>query len=234
VGARLLSRPALLSTTLFLAAAALGCRGYHVESARARAEQLSLEHQVARLRAATALADEGPLLPPGALVLALDEALLRDLFAAALPVEQVLQERCKLRLERAEASLAPGAGTITLFGRAGDVSAPEAFVDVVLQGALEAPTLDAERGVLVAGVTLDQVATLPADATSGAAVLVEQLAREHLDAFGAVVPRVEIPVRLQPLPVAVARAFATRERWWVLLDVSTAAGTARAAPARAR
>jgi hypothetical protein len=246
VGARLLT-PRLLHTSLAgpLALALLaGCRRYDDESARLRAEQAVLTRQVHGLRELVALAERGSLLPRDAFAIAVDEALVRDLLAAGLPQEQVLSERYRVRVERAEVAFRSQQSLVTLHGRVTSLQAPDTYVDVVLRGGLGTLAVDARSRRLRATVALDHVEVQQAaagGARSGAVgALVEELGRERLEAFAALVPPLEIPVQLEerlvlrgtgdehvrvragelPLRVAVTRVIPLSGRLWVLLELT--------------
>lgn len=249
VGARLLTRHSFRLKSLLLAVAtlALACRRYDTESALARAEKNVLERQIAGLRDVVALAEKGPLLPKDAIAVAVDEALVRDLIAVSLPLEQIVAERYKVRIERAEVSFVSQESVVRLHGRVSSLTAPETFVDLMLLGGIDTLEVDAQSGRLRGAVVLDHFEVRRASAAGAesrtVAALVEELGRERLEAFKTLVPRIEIPVRLDqrlvlkgpgdgpvsvragelPLHVAVARVLPVAGRLWVLLDVSIGA-----------
>lgn len=245
-----MKRPLALS--LLLAAFAGACRQEDDSGARARAEKLLLERQIAGLTALVAAAEGRTLLKPSQLLIGADEATVQRLIAATLPQERVVGERYRLRLERAEVQFRASQGLVILKGRASPAAAPDTFVDVTLQGGLDDVTVRQGSGSLVGRIAVDhlQVERAAAAGAEGPALraLAEALARERLDAFSELMPPVEIPIRLEesvsfenfeegpvsalsgrlPVRASVARVLALAGRLWIVLDVG--AGPWRSSP----
>src|SRR5262245_23640577 len=77
------------------------CRG---EAPRARAEAAALRRQTEGLRELIA-AGKGGLFPPDQLAIGIKAELLRDLLQRRLPIETVIGDQLRMRIERAEVSL---------------------------------------------------------------------------------------------------------------------------------
>lgn len=260
VGPGLLTRPLAAPLGALLVLGLFGCRRYDDESARARAEGAVLERQVAGLRALVALAEQGPVLPAEAFAIGVDETLVRDLLAAGLPLEAVVGERFRARVERAEVSFEANQSQVSLHGRVSTLQDASTFVDLTLRGALDRIELPPASGRLRAKVVLDGIDVQRASAagmsSTAAGALAEELGRERLESFEALVPALEIPVQLDqrlalkaltdgpvtmpagelPLHVVVSRVVPLAGRLWVLLDLTagpwTPLGPAEAPPPR--
>ena len=232
-----------LALGLVLAALLPACRRDDDSGARARAEKLLLERQIAGLKTLVAAAEGKSLLKSGQLLIGADEATVQALIAATLPQERVVGERYRLRLERAEVQFRASQGVVVLKGRASPIAAPDTFVDVTLQGGLDEVAVRQGAGTLVGRIAVDhlQVDRAAAAGAEGTALrsLAETLGRERLDALSELVPPLEIPIRLEesvsfdgfeegpvsalsgelPVRASVARVLALAGRLWVVLDV---------------
>jgi len=176
---------------------------------------------------------------------------LRDLLQRRLPIETVIGDELRVRLERAEVSLDSSQSLVTLQGRVSHVHGEDAFADLELLGGLQRIEVDAGSGILTARVELDhiEVQRLAAGMLERSLVqsLNESLSGRSLGALGDVLPRIEIPVRFDqaiefrgfaegvvsvrpkrlPVRVSVARVLPVAGRLWILLDVSAEGKAAR-------
>jgi hypothetical protein len=218
-----------------------GCRG---GGPRARAEAASLHRQTEGLRALLATAEGSRFFSPDQLAIGVKAELIRDVLQRRLPVETVVAGGLRVRIERAQVSLESSQSLITLQGRVSADQADGAYADLELLGGLRRFEVDAGSGVLTAHVDLDRVEVqrlaagiLERGLVQGAT---ESLGGRGLGALGEVVPRLEIPMRLDravdfpgfaegvvsvapkrlPLRVSVARVVPLAGRLWIFLDVS--------------
>jgi hypothetical protein len=243
------SRPVIArgAVLLGLLGLLLACRG---GAPRARAEGAALLRQTEGLR--ELIADKGGLFPSDQLAIGIKADLLRDLLQRHLPLETVLGDQLRVRLERAEVSLESSQSLVTLQGRVSPVQNADAFADLELLGGFRRIEVDA-GGILTARVELDriEVQRLAAGMLERGLVdgVTEILGGRSLGALGDVLPLIEIPLRLDqqiefagfaegvvsvapkrlPVRVSVARVLPVAGRLWVLLDVS-ADGKVRSAP----
>jgi hypothetical protein len=239
----------LLAAVALVSAACGGEEG----AGEIRARKLLLEREVQGLRALVAsLERREPILPAGDIVIAFDEALIRDLVAAQLPLEGDV-DRFHIRLTRADVLL-EGSALVKLHGMLALRDQPEIAGEVSLQGALENVAIDEASGTLRAALGVDH---LDIEKAGG---LESVLTASSLDELGgavrpqlqAMLPAIEIPVKVQqgivlpavedgpfrlqggtlPLRVSVSRVFAGRGRLWVGVSVRPGAFVTTRAPAR--
>jgi hypothetical protein len=218
----------------------------HPQETAATAERAVLERRRQGLAALVSAAGQGSLLPFHGVLVVVDERLLRGVLAASLPYERVIGERYRVRVTAAEVHFDDGLGLVRLDGEATFADRPpeQGRAELTVYGALDVVAIDPRSGVLrasVQAIALDahrvDVAGLPSPL---AEKLVEELGRLKLDAFSALVSRIEIPVQLErsvtlpavgpgdvriaaaevPLRVEVADVKAFRGKLWVSVDVS--------------
>ena len=233
--------PAARAALLGLIGLLIACRG---GGPRARAEGAALRRQTEGLRELVAAADKGRFFSPDHIAIGIKAELLRDLLQRHLPIETVVGDQLRVRLERAEVSLEGSQSLVTLQGRVSPVNAADSFADLELLGGLQRLEVDAGTGILTARVELDRIEVqrlatgmLERGLVEG---LNESLSGCSLGALGDVLPRIEIPVRLDqaiefggfaegvvsvrakslPVRVSVARVIPVAGRLWILLDVS--------------
>ena len=183
--------------------AAAGCRGSAGRENAASAERAVLERQLQGLRGLVAAAERGVLIPFDHVLAVADEDLVQGLLRETLPFERVVAERFRVRVEKAEVHFRDGFGLVRLDGVASLVAAPAESVsaEVTVYGALDVVDLDPQSGILLGSVTIiavdaRRVAVLGVSPWK-AEVLVEELARERLESFGALASRLEIPIQLE-------------------------------------
>jgi hypothetical protein len=226
-------------------AAALCLAACRVPPAQPPAEVAVLQQQRAALAALLAQDPQAPLVPFEHVLVAVDQSLVQDLLASAIPYERVIS-RYRVRVTGATVRFEDGFALVRLDGRASLAGSPEAaaFADVSVFGGLDVVELDPDTGVLraaahVIAVDARRVAVAGVGAPGDAEALVEQLGRERLEAFGGLISRLQIPVRLEravelpavasesgvkiaaariPLRAAVTHVRALRGRLWVSID----------------
>lgn len=194
-----------------------------------------------------AAAARGPLVPFDKVLVTVDESLVQGLLESALPLEQVVASRYRVRVSKARVEFEDGFALCRLDGRASlaDRPAEDAFADITLFGALDIVDLDPRSGTLRGRVTLIaldarkvEVMGVGAKPAEG---LIEDLGRERLEAFAPLLSSIEIPVAVQggidlpgltekgvqiegdtlPLRVAVQSVEAFQHKLWISVDAST-------------
>ena len=124
---------------------------------RALAEEENLTRQVEDLQRLVERAERGALVPNHGAVIAIGERLVREAVELSLPHEEVVEERYRVRLERADVTLRDGHASVRLDGRVdwiGETSLVEGGVSAELTvfARIEAIGADAKAGTLTARV----------------------------------------------------------------------------------
>jgi hypothetical protein len=204
------------------------------------ARKKTLERQVEGLRAVVARLERGePGLPPGDVVIAVEDTLLRTLLEAQLPLE-VDVDKVHVRLDKAQVAFR-GSPLVTLEGK---VSLPERSgleSEMRLLGALVDIRLDPASGTLRAAIAVDHVDLKKVAGLeqwlSGATL--DDLARTLRGELASRLPAITLPVRVQqkielpaldsgpvridgasmPLQVEVSQVLAVRGTLWVAVRV---------------
>lgn len=210
------------------------------------AREALLERQIDELSMLGRAAERGGFLPRDKLVVAVSERLANALAALALPREQVVAGRYRVRLETAEVRFRAEHGSVRFDGRLSPVeSLPQDFVaQLALFGAVDTVELERSTGVLrcnvsIVGFELTHLEVQGAAETGR--LLLAELGRQGVDALKALAFPLEIPVRLEqeialkgvsgegpvrlrpsslPLRLAVADVAAHAGRLWVAVEVS--------------
>jgi len=112
-----------------------------------------LSRQVADLRTLVERAEKGRLVPTDGLIVAVREDVVRRMAQLALPREQVVQERFRVRLERADVRFRDRHGAVRLEGRVGwaddaDLYRADVFVDLIVFGRIDTAAVDPKEGTL--------------------------------------------------------------------------------------
>ena len=216
-----------------------------------RAQRVVLEREVEGLRAVVNRLERGePLLPADDVVVAIDEAFVRDLVLAQLPFDADV-DRFHVRLTDVDVQFR-GSPTLQLHGRIQVRDQPDVTAAVSLFGALDDIRVDGDRSTLRATLAADHLTI--AEATGLAAYLsgetLNELARRVRIETSRQLPEVRIPVSVQqaidlpavsegpvrlaasrlPLSVAISQVVAARGRLWI--SVHVASGTFEAAAAQ--
>jgi hypothetical protein len=227
----------------------LGAHHHRHETALS-AERAVLQRQLQGLSGLLLAAEKGPLVTFDSVLVTVDEQLVQSLIETALPIEAVVADRYRVRVSAARVQFEDGFALVTLEGRASMADRPQedTFADVLLYGALDIVDLDPVSGTLRGRVTLiafdaRKVGVMGVGARP-AEGLVEDLARERLEAFAPLLSDIEIPVAVQgrldlpglneggvriaadtlPLRVAVQSVKAFRRKLWVSVDASATPG----------
>jgi hypothetical protein len=229
---------AVLACALALGAGA-ACRGSRDGSGELHAQKVVLQREVEGLRELVGrLEGGGSAVPPDDVLIAVEDALVRDLLEAQLPFETEV-DAYRVRLDHAQVTFR-GSPLIALEGK---VAPKDGTVEGELRvlGALEKIRVDAATGRLSASVAVDHVdikriagfeSFLP-----GASI--DELARQVRIQLAGRIPDLAIPVRVEqridfpaltdgpvridaaslPLAAGVSQVFAGRGRLWVSLSV---------------
>jgi hypothetical protein len=217
---------------------------------RIGAQETLLNRQIDGLRALIASAERGELLPNDHLVVAVSESLVRDLAALALPREQIIAHRFRVRLEKIDVRFRDQIGTVRLDGRVSpaDRAPGDVFAELAVFGMVSRVDIDPEQGtlsgkVVPSGFEVKRVGMF--GNTRPGRRLVERLARTRLDDFESLAVPLTIPVRLEqnvvlsgstegpvrispasfPLTVSVTDVDAYGERLWITVGLKAGAWT---------
>jgi hypothetical protein len=222
---------------------AVGCARRSGQN-RIVAQEVVLKRQIEGLRGLLDAAEKGSLLPRDSLVVAVGEQMVKDLAALALPREQVIADKFRVRLEQVDVRFRDGYGSVRLDGRVSPASrsTDDVFAELAVFGLMDRIDLDPQTGVLsgkisVIGFELKKVGVF-GESRAGQRLL-EELAAQRIDDLSALALPIKIPVRLEeeialkgvtegpvrlrpatfPLKVTVVGVSAHGERLWVSLDV---------------
>jgi hypothetical protein len=242
--------------TLLLLLAVAFVPGCHRQETAVTAEQAVLARQRRGLETLLAASRAGALVPFHNVLVVADERVVAEVIAASLPFERVIRDRYRIRVTRAEAHFEDGFALVRLDGEASfsDRPAGNGHAELTVYGGLDVVELDPQSGVLHSGVNVIAVDARRVGAygvqSSLAEQLVEELGREKLETFGALVSKIEIPVKLErsvtlppvgpgevhidaatiPLQAAVTDVKAFRGKLWVSVDASPASPAPPASP----
>lgn len=214
------------------------------------AREAMLRHQIDGLETLIASAEKGTLFPKDLLVVSVDEQTVRDLALLALPREEVIAGKYRVRLDKAEVGFRDKWGSVRLDGRVSPAggSADDVFAELAVFGHLATVDID-ENGVLKGRVSVIgfevQRFGVYGESAAGRRLL-EGLAEQQAGALSSLALPITIPVQLQqlitldglgpegpvrvlpaqfPLKVTVADVSAHGGRLWIALDVQAGSWT---------
>lgn len=225
---------------LALALAAAGCANQYKDASELNARAAVLAREVEGLRAVVSrLERHEPLLPAGDVAVAIEEALVRDVINAHLPL-QVDVAPYRVRLAEADVAFR-GHAMVRLRGTIASDAwlGLEAQVEAV--GAFARLEVDPETSTLSARIALDHLAIEKASGLErfvATSALAEVSSRVRAG-IAEKLPRVQIPVRVQqridlpavtsgpvlidgaslPLAISVSQVAPVRGRLWIALHV---------------
>ena len=247
----------LLKLTV-LAVAAAACR----EPLPVAPDDAVLQRRTQALRRLAAAAEAGPLVPFESVLVVVTEKLVQELLAGAMPWDQVVSGRYRVRVTGADVSFQDGFALIRLAGRvslAGGLE-NEVFAEARLFAGLDVVELDPQSGLLrgkLEIIAFDARRVGLFGESEAGRELVEEFGRQRLEAFAAFASTLEIPVRLEkevevpavgpdgpvsipaaavPTRVALADVKAFGGRLWISVDAAVgeaANGDGRSASAKA-
>ncbi len=239
---------------LALAGLPLACFGCTPASApaprRVLAEEAMLRRQIEGLEAVIARAESGRLLPDDELAVAVSEKLVKDVARLALPREQVVAGRYRVRLETVDVRFRDGIGSLRLDGRVSPAErAPEdVFAEVAVFGLVDSAELLPGGRLRVAatpiGFEVKRVGVF-GESDLGRSLL-ESFAAQKVDELRSLTFPLDVPVQIEqalslkglggdgpvrirpasvPLTVGVARVAAYGERLWIAISAKAGAWT---------
>jgi hypothetical protein len=181
------------------AAMAAACGNDYRGAGALRANRATLQREVEGLReTVTRLERDHAFLPPGDVIIAVEERVVGELLTAQLPLDADIRQ-FHLRLVHAEVVFRDSQ-LIRLAGRLYRRDRPDLAADVSALGAIAAVRIDPATSVLEATVALDHIRI---DKLAGLEQLLSEEALDELafrarqEASGRL-PVVRIPVRIQP------------------------------------
>jgi hypothetical protein len=208
-----------------------------------------LRRQIEDLERLLKAAEGGAVLPKDKLMVAVSERIANDFARLALPREEVLAGRYRVRLEKADVRFREEHGSVRLDGRVGEARGPEPewYAELALFGVVDTVGLDRATAVLHCNVALTRFELerlgAPGESESDAGrQLLEELGRQGVEALRPLAFPIAIPVRLEteislpgtgekgpvrleprsvPLRLTVSGVSAHGGRLWVALDVAT-------------
>ena len=201
--------------------------------------QALLTLQNRELEGLVASAERGTLLDFSGVLIVVEEALIRDLLLAAIPLDADIGRGFRVRIETANAVFSGGVALVTLSGFASLQGGPDSSRVSVLS-VIDGVTLDPKTGTLRCGVSIlgveaEDPKAFGADIPLGQ--LTEALTRgglalllgpieipvnvENNVAFPAVASkRLAIAAETVPLTVAVSKFRAFGHRLWIVVDAA--------------
>lgn len=219
------------------AAWGIGCgRPEPADVVRARSEQALLEGQISELHKVIARADAGRLVTSNRIAIGLGEEEARQALDAALPRQVRLKDRLDVRLDDARPIFRGDTAAVQFEAQAHDVKTG-ASAHLAIGGRLV--DFRVARAHLAARVELVEFRVLDSTTNRFAANAIQRFVRGNRDALGALVPDLDLPVRLDqaiefgalddgvvrtrpgrlPLAVAVAEVLPFAGRLWVFVDL---------------
>ena len=192
--------------------------------------------QISDLQKLLARAERGDLAFKDRIAVAISEDVLKQFLDASLPREVTVAERVRVRIESAQPFFRGNNAAVVFqaVARGLEADTPEARLEI--GGSLERVRI--ERGTLIADVQMAHFTVIGTSLGEMAAGTLEAMVRENAGAITALLPAVEIPVRLEqsveiegfsaggvsagagslPLQITVAEVIPVSQRLWVLLD----------------
>ena len=207
-----------------------------LEATRARANEAVLLAQIADLEKLSGRADAGELLTEGRIAIGIAEETSAALLQISLPQEKVLGDKVLVRIESAQAFFR-GNNAVLLFQATAHLVGGTAQARLEMAGRLK--DFSIEKGRLVSGIEVVHFTVLDSSLGDVGTEVLESLVSDNLSALSAVLPGLEIPVKLEesipiagisegvvtvkpgalPLQMALSEVIPVNERLWVLVDV---------------
>jgi hypothetical protein len=186
----------------------------------------------------------GQLLAPEDILVVVGQGLVQQVLDGAVPFERTIGNRFHVLVTQCSVHFEDGLALVQLEGRASLTGGGEAGAELTVYGGLDVVDLDPQSGVLRAGVHVFAVEAKRAGflgLPTPTERLAEEIGREKLESFSALLSAVEIPVRLEraptlpaigtesgvsiaatPLPfnLSVVEVLSFRRRLWVTIRAS--------------
>jgi hypothetical protein len=194
-----MTRLTALLTAATLTCGGAGCSGR--SEPRLSAREANLERRILGLQAmiADAEGNGGRIVRFDHILVVVRQRLVQSVLDAGLPVERTIGGRYRVAAHRAEVLLEDGFAAVRLDGQANLVGREGVRADLSVHGALDVVDLDPESGVLRGRVKVYAVEARKVEVAgfeAPVAQLVEDLSRERLETFEALLTSLEIPVRV--------------------------------------
>jgi hypothetical protein len=214
--------------------------------ARQAVEEAILDRRSEGLEALTDAARKngGRLLEPQDILVVVGQGLVQEVLDGAVPFERTIGNRFRVRVAQCGVRFEDGLALVQLEGRASLSGEKEVGAELTVYGGLDVVDLDPQSGVLRAGVHVFAVEAKRAGLLglpTPTERLAEEISREKLESFSALLSSVEIPVRLErsitlpaigtesgvsiaatplPLNLSVVEVLSFRRRLWVTVRAS--------------
>ena len=240
------------TTVAFALALALvaGCaRRERPEVTRARASETFLRSQIAGLEKTIGQVERGELTSTDQVAIGLSEDLAKGLLNASLPLETVVAERLRVRVDSAVPIFRGTKAGLLFQATVSSVAISSASASLEIGGTLD--DFEFVEGRLRARVKLAHFAVRESGLGDLAADVIDRLVRANAAAIEGAIPRVEFPIELQqsikiggltegpvvakpgslPLDIAVSQVVGGDRRLWVLLKAEAGRWQPDATPA---
>jgi hypothetical protein len=226
-----------IGAAIAIAAVLSGCqRRESVEDSRNRTLETLLIAQIADLKALLAKTEAGQLDVSNRIAIGISEETSKAILDASLPQEQVVGDRVRVRIEKAQPFF-QGNNALLLFEATPTGLKTGAHARLELGGRLVNFRVD--EGRLRADVELVHFRLLDSSLPDVGNGVLESLIQQHLGALAKLTPDLEIPVRLEhsiaiggldagvvqarggalPLAMSVSEVVPINKRLWVFLEV---------------
>jgi ABC-type uncharacterized transport system auxiliary subunit len=231
------ARPHRLGLAVTIFASLCGChRREPPEVTRQRTTEQVLLKQIEDLKALVAKAEAGQLTTRDRIAIGISEDTSKVFLDASLPQEQVIGDRVRVRIEKAQPYF-QGNNAILLFEASAEGLKTGAQARLELGGRLV--NFKVVDGRLTADVELVHFKVLESSLANLGSGVLERLVQDNLAALGKRLPTLEIPVKLEqniriggldegvvtakggvlPLAMSVADVLPLGRRLWVFLEV---------------
>jgi hypothetical protein len=214
--------------------------------ARQAVEEAILDRRSEGLEGLTEAArrNGGRIIAPEDILVVVGQGLVQQVLDGAVPFERVIAGRFRVRVVHCNVHLEDGLALVRVEGQASLIAGGEVGAELTVYGGLDVVDLDPQSGVLRATVHVFAVEAKRAGVLglpTPAGRLAEEIGRENLESFAALLSSVEIPVRLEraitlpaigtqsgvsitathvPLNLSVAEVLSFRRRLWVTIRAS--------------
>jgi hypothetical protein len=231
------ARPHRLALAVTVLASLSGChRREPPEVTRQRTAEQVLLKQIEDLKALVARAEAGQIDTRSRIAIGISEETSKAVLDASLPQEQVIGERVRVRIEKAQPYF-QGNNALLLFEASAESIRIGAHARLELGGRLV--NFHVEKGHLTADIELVHFKVLDSSLADLGSGVLERLVQDNLAAIGERLPTLEIPVSLEqdiriggldegvvqakggvlPLAMSVAEVLPINKRLWVFLEV---------------
>ncbi len=219
------------------------------ELARARSAEAFLRAQIAGLEETIGQVERGEITTSEQVVIGLSEDLAKGLLNASLPLETVVAERVRVRVDSATPLFRGTKAGLLFQATLSSVDISGASASLEIGGALD--DFEFVEGRLRARVKLVHFAVRESGLGDLAADVIDRLVHANAAAIEGVIPRIEFPIELEqairiggltegpvvakpgslPLDIAVSQVIVGERRLWVLLKAEAGRWQPAASPA---